>query len=172
MYEDNFFFFILQLRKEFKIKKALLKVYVELLRKSDYNNDKTVTIDEWMIWITQKKQEEDRKNWFLNPFKSFIFIVSIIQLVIGIGSRIEKNYYCNGTSAHHCHYVRPFHDAMIFKSCLRFEAWRYFTHAFVHHGLPHLTINLALQLFFGKFPHSKVFNQKVFFFNLTKWVLF
>ena len=160
------------MRKEFKIKKALLKVYVELLRKSDYNNDKTVTIDEWMIWITQKKQEEDRKNWFLNPFKSFIFIVSIIQLVIGIGSRIEKYYYCNGTSAHHCHYVRPFHDAMIFKSCLRFEAWRYFTHAFVHHGLPHLAINLALQLFFGKFPHSKVFNQKVFFFNLTKWVLF
>merc|ERR1719203_2253797 len=38
---------------------------------------------------------------------------------------------------------------MIFKSCLRFEAWRYVTHAFAHHGTPHLLINLVFQIIFG-----------------------
>ena len=45
------------MREEFKFKKSLLKAYVGLLKKSDYNKDGTVTLDEWMVWITQKKQE-------------------------------------------------------------------------------------------------------------------
>ena len=143
-----------QLREEFKFKRSLLKVYVELFKKSDYNRDGKVTLNEWMAWITQKKQIHDRKKWFLNPGKSFIFIVSMIQLIIGLASRWEKHIYCACCEHKNhptCPNVRPFHDAMIFKSCLRFETWRYVTYAFVHHGLPHLATNLTFQMFFGKF---------------------
>ena len=129
-----------------------MKVYVKLLKKSDYTNDGIVTLNEWMIWITQKRQEKDRKDWLLNIYKSFIFILSMIQLVLGIADRLEKYFNCHDfkkVGHFSCPHLRPFHDAMIFKSCLRFEAWRYITHAFVHHGLPHLLTNLTLQLFFG-----------------------
>ena len=130
-----------------------MKVYVELLKKSDYNRNGIVTLDEWITWISQKKQEHDRKNWFLNPGKSFIFIVTMIQLIIGLADRYEKHHFCSccENKGHPpCPNIRPFHDAMIFKSCLRYETWRYITYAFVHHGLPHLCTNLTLQLFFGK----------------------
>ena len=151
--ENYIFFPLLQLREEFKLKKGILKNYVKLVKESDYDENGTVTLNEWMAWITQRKQEYDRKNWLLKPWKSFIVIVSLIQFIIGVADRIEKYYRCydyqfKGHST--CPFIRPFHDAMIFKSCLRFEAWRYVTHAFVHHGLPHLATNLGLQLFFGK----------------------
>ena len=123
---------------------------MKLVKESDYDENGTVTLNEWMAWITQRKQDYDRKKWLLEPWKSFIVIVSLIQFVIGVADRIEKYYRCDDYKSHTCPYIRPFHDAMIFKSCLRFEAWRYVTHAFVHHGLPHLATNLGLQLFFGK----------------------
>ena len=105
--------FTLQLRKEFEIKKALLKVYVKMLKKSDYSNDGKVTLNEWIAWITQKKQEQDRRDWLHNIFKSFIFIISMIQLVMGIADRIEKYFVCydyqhKGHSP--CPHLRQFHD--------------------------------------------------------------
>ena len=132
---------------------------MKLVKESDYDENGTVTLNEWMAWITQRKQNYDRKKWLLEPWKSFIVIVSLIQFVIGMADRIEKYYRCGDYHSHTCPYIRPFHDAMIFKSCLRFEAWRYVTHAFVHHGLPHLATNLGLQLFFGK----KNFQTRLFF---------
>ena len=93
--------------------------------------------------------------WLRKPWRSFIVILSVTQLILGIVKRIEKHYICYDYSfkGHKtCPYVRPFHDAMIFKSCLRFESWRYVTHSFAHHGTPHLLINLAFQVIFGKNP--------------------
>ena len=48
------------------------KHYKSNITQSYYNKDGTVTLNEWMVWITQKKQERDRKNWIINPGKSFI----------------------------------------------------------------------------------------------------
>ena len=118
------------------------------ISKADVDGDGTVKFEEWMTWINQKKMNLDRKKFLLNPVKSFIVIISIIQLIIGISDRIEKFHVCGWSK---CHDPRIFHDKMIFQACMRFQPWRYITHALVHHGLPHLCINLCTQLFFGKF---------------------
>ena len=136
------------------MKRSVLKNYVEgLLDTCDEDNRRTVSFNEWIAWITHEKHVQNRRDWVQKPWRSFIVILSLTQLILGIIKRIEKAYICYDYSfAGHktCPYVRPFHDAMIFKSCLRFEAWRYVTHAFAHHGTPHLLINLAFQVFFGK----------------------
>ena len=128
--------------------KASLKSYVNLMSNCD-DYGQVVTLDQWIKWITQKKQEYARKSYLLQPWKTFVIMLSMIQLLTGVAGRIEKYYYCGESPNHPCPYVRPFHDTMIFKSCLRFEAWRYISHIFVHTGLPHLFSNLAVQLFFG-----------------------
>ena len=131
-----------------------MRNYVKgLLKVCDEDKCGTVSLDQWIAWITHEKHTHDRMLWLKKPWRSFIVILSVTQLILGIVKRIEKAYYCYDYSfAGHktCPYVRPFHDAMIFKSCLRFEAWRYVTHAFAHHGTPHLLINLFFQIIFGK----------------------
>ena len=124
-----------------------------MLKTCDEEGCGTVSFDEWIAWITHEKHTHDRMLWLKKPWRSFIVILSVTQLILGIVKRIEKAYFCYDYSfAGHktCPYVRPFHDTMIFKSCLRFEAWRYVTHAFAHHGTPHLLINLVFQIIFGK----------------------
>ena len=136
------------------MKKAILMNYVELLANSKYCEDGTVTLDEFLVWITQKGKEFSRKNWLIKPWKSFIVILSLIQFITGVADRIEKYYLCNDYIYQEqglCPYIRPFHDAMLFKACLRFEAWRYITHILISHAFPNLATNLGLQLFFGKY---------------------
>ena len=70
------------------------------MKESDYDENGTVTLNEWMAWITQRKQDYDRKKWLLEPWKSFIVIVSLIQFVIGVADRIEKYYRCDDFKSH------------------------------------------------------------------------
>lgn len=145
---------------DFKMKKEILKrsikSYAKVVKKANFDEDGVVTLDEWLAWITQKKTNLDRRKFMRKPWKSFIVVLSLIQLIIGIGDRSEKYSVCGwnnvieGIPHQHCQEPRPFHDKMTFMACLRFQPWRYITHAFVHHGLPHLFINLMTQLFFGK----------------------
>ena len=164
---------------DFKMKKEILKKsiksYAKVVKKANFDEDGVVTLDEWLAWITQKKTNLDRRKFMLKPWKSFIVVLSVIQLIIGIGDRAEKYSVCgwNNYGKQHCMEPRPFHDKMTFMACLRFQPWRYITHAFVHHGLPHLFINLMTQLFFGNSIFTFVFRPShisVFWF-LVFWSL-
>ena len=169
---------------DFKMKKEILKrsikSYAKVVKKANFDEDGVVTLDEWLAWITQKKTNLDRRKFMLKPWKSFIVVLSVIQLIIGIGDRSEKYSVCGwynvineGTpqekQLQHCLEPRPFHDKMTFMACLRFQPWRYITHAFVHHGLPHLFINLMTQLFFRNLMFLlNLLSQKLHFLNKNK----
>ena len=123
------------------------------MNKADADGDEVISLHEWLTWINQKKLDLDRKKFLVFPWQSFIVILSIIQLIIGFSDRIEKWYVCGFEQRpdwNKCRDPRVFHDKMVFIACLRWQPWRYITHALVHHGLPHLGINLLTQLFFGK----------------------
>ena len=108
---------------DFKMKKEILKrsikSYAKVVKKANFDEDGVVTLDEWLAWITQKKTNLDRRKFMLKPWKSFIVVLTMIQLIIGIGDRAEKYSVCgwNNYGKQHCQQPRPFHGA----KCLGFS---------------------------------------------------
>ena len=102
---------------DFKMKKEILKrsikSYAKVVKKANFDEDGVVTLDEWLAWITQKKTNLDRRKFMLKPWKSFIVVLTMIQLIIGIGDRAEKYSVCgwNNYGKQHCQQPRPFHGA-------------------------------------------------------------
>ena len=106
---------------DFKMKKEILKrsikSYAKVVKKANFDEDGVVTLDEWLAWITQKKTNLDRRKFMRKPWKSFIVVLSLIQLIIGIGDRSEKYSVCGwnnvieGIPHQHCQEPRPFHGA-------------------------------------------------------------
>ena len=70
-----------------------LSFFILGIKDADVDGDGSVTFDEWLCWITQKKMDLDRKKFLLSPWKSFIVILSLIQLIIGISDRIGKSNF-------------------------------------------------------------------------------
>ena len=74
----------MQLRQEYKMKKSHVELMIGIFKECDDNNDQILTKSEWLEWTQIKLEEHLRKECLIHPHQSFIFILSLIQLITGI----------------------------------------------------------------------------------------
>ncbi|KAH9500712.1 Rhomboid- protein 2 [Bulinus truncatus] len=93
-----------------------------------------------------REREDFLANYNCCPPPIFIPLISVIEIVVFIVYVFElkergiKTTFTSGFDSE---------SPLVYKSCKRFEAWRFLTYMLIHQGYSHIIFNLGFQLLFG-----------------------
>lgn len=146
-----------------------------IMRKVDLNNDKRISFQEFCDAATYKTNENGQstadfnillrlvasvhvapnnfsmlkflKNYNWCPPPIFMICVSIVQIAVFCYYNSQS---CAGDPAHQgLECPRSFSTPLAFRPQCRQQAYRFFTYIFIHVGVPHLVMNIIVQLLVG-----------------------